>query len=186
MPSRADSGKPAPPSARYVAIEGPGCPGGGYSEHGAYVNGRTGWYRKGSGGWVGDGCGGAMTAVPMSGQADQDDPTAWVRWSFDLRPVVHGNCAIFVYVPSTDDWRDAAGHPAFYDVAAGSSGPGIATFTIDQVHSRGTWVAAGPFSVRTAILAVTMHSRGIDWNASGPTNTHLAAAQVQVSCTATG
>jgi len=176
---------PAPgPPARYQAVRGPGCPGDGYTETGAYRYGQVGWYWKGAGGWTGDGCTGTLAAVPMSGDAEVDDPTARVRWSFDIHPVVHGSCAVSIYVPSTNDWRDAAGNPAFYDVAAGSGGPPTGTFTIDQLHSPGVWVTAGSFNVNAAALAITLHTRGIDWNDYGPTYAHLAAAQVRVRCTA--
>lgn len=127
-----------------------------------------------------------MTAVPMSGDAKKDDSTARAQWSFNLAPVVAGRCAIYIFVPRTDDARDAAGHPAFYDVAAGAGGTRLGTFTIDQLDSQGYWVGAGSFTVRTSALAITLHTRGVDFNDSGPTYAHLSAAQVAVNCTASG
>jgi translation initiation factor IF-2 len=126
-----------------------------------------------------------MTAVPMSGDANRDDPTARVQWSFDL-PAPAPSCAVSVYVPKTGVTRDAAGHPAFYDVAGSVGGAPVGTFTVDQLDSQGSWVAAGTFVVGTGTLVLTLHTRGVDFDASGPTLAHLAAAQVQVLCTARG
>jgi hypothetical protein len=99
----------APPPPRFSAIAGESCPqtaGSGYWNHGWFKD----WYAVSRGGWNGDGCTGRMIAVPMSGDANRDDPDNVVVWWF--RVPAQAMCGVSVYVPGTGNVMDAAGAPA--------------------------------------------------------------------------
>jgi translation initiation factor IF-2 len=174
-PAASRSSVPAVPApqapATFSAVAGEGCPTGSFDRIGTYTSGSAGWYRKSQGGWSGDGCSGAYWAVPMSGDPARDEPGSAVVWSFHTSPVVAGNCQLGVFVPTGNSQQDVAGKPAWYRVSGG------ATFAVDQVANRGSWVSAGTFPVRSGQLSITLLTRGAD-----PGNEHLAAAQTRISC----
>ncbi|MEE1788482.1 hypothetical protein PUR71_37120 [Streptomyces sp. SP17BM10] len=174
--------QPAPPPAKpadpppVVTVLGPGCSGkGAYRENGRFSKGIEGWIGN-SGGWGGDGCNGSYTSVPMYGDASKDDPTASVVWTFTVGNV--RTCALSVYVPASGDVTKVGGHPTYYTVQSGGSGR---SFNVDQISRQGSWVDVGSFSY-SGSLAVTLHTRGVDWG-SGASHAHHAASAIRATCT---
>ncbi|MGP3983842.1 hypothetical protein [Streptomyces sp. KR80] len=196
----------------YSGWAGHGCAspsGGGYGEYGRYSDGIAGWYTVESGGYEGGSCDGSFAAVPMSGSPDSDhDNRAIWWWSVGQDSE---ECELEVYVPSSSNSHDVAGNPTTYQVLSGSSagdggsggydgGSGgygggggggyraysgygsYETFRIDQTANRGSLVDAGTYQVEDGRVAVLMLDRGQDWNESGPTYAHHAAAQMKVTC----
>jgi hypothetical protein len=166
---------PAPPP--FSAVAGFRCPdsaGSGYTQH----VGSDNWYLVTGGGWTGDGCRGHMIAMPMSGDPDRDDLDNVILWWFQepSRP----RCAIQVYVPGTENVRDAAGAPATYLVYGTTDGSGspIGRFNIDQVHNQGRWVAVGTFPGTSGQLSVRLMSRGV----SNIRGAHLGGSAVRITC----
>src|SRR4029453_9719071 len=113
-----------------------GCP-----NHGWFKD----WYAVGKGGWNGDGCTGRMIAVPMSGDADRDDPDNVVVWWF--RPPAAAARARGVPPPGAPASSLVCGSTA-------ATGTPIGQFTVDQVHNQGRWVAVGTFRAAAGGLAV--------------------------------
>ncbi|MEU8510588.1 hypothetical protein AB0C76_03215 [Kitasatospora sp. NPDC048722] len=174
--------QPAPPPAKpadpppVVTVLGPGCGGkGSYKEIGRFSKGIEGWISN-SGGWSGDGCNGSYTSVPMYGDASKDDPTASVVWTFNVGNV--SSCALSVYVPASGDVTKVGGHPTYYTVQSGGSGR---SFNVNQISSQGSWVDVGSFSYNGS-LAVTLHTRGVDFG-SGASHAHHAASAIRATCT---
>ncbi|MEV7027899.1 adhesin, partial [Kitasatospora sp. NPDC093558] len=174
--------QPAPPPAKpadpppVVTVLGPGCSGkGAYRENGRFSKGIEGWIGN-SGGWSGDGCNGSYTSVPMSGDASKDDSSASVVWTFNLGNV--STCALSVYVPASGDVTKVGGHPTYYTVQSG--GPGR-SFVVNQTSSQGSWVDVGSYSYGGP-LAVTLHTRGVDWG-GGESHAHHAASAIRATCT---
>jgi hypothetical protein len=171
--------RPAPPATRFTAVSGVSCPRAATS--GYYDKGRfTDWYGRASGGWAGDGCAGRMIAVPMSGDANVDDPDNVIVWWF--RPTAPASCAISVHVPATGNGMDSAGAPATYFVypTTNATGASIGRFDIDQVHNQGRWVPAGSYPT-TGQLSVRMVTRGVDWG-PGRSGAHLGVSALRVTC----
>jgi hypothetical protein len=169
---------PAPP--RFSALSGESCPqtaGSGYWYHGWFRD----WYAVSGGGWNSDGCTGRMIAVPMSGDANRDDPDNIIVWWFKVPP--QAMCGISVYVPGTGNVKDAAGAPATYFVYATTAGSGssIGQFGVDQVHNQGRWVDTGRYPATTGQLSVRMVTRGIDWG-PGRAGAHLGVSAVRITC----
>jgi len=169
-----------PPPPRFTALSGEGCPqtaSSGYRNHGWFKD----WYAVGKGGWNSDGCTGRMIAVPMSGDANRDDPDNIVVWWFTV--AAGATCGVSVYVPGTGNVMDAAGAPATYFVYPTTAGDGssIGQFGVDQVHNQGRWVDTGRYLVSTGQLSVRMVTRGIDWG-PGRAGAHLGVSAVRVTC----
>ncbi|NJC72017.1 hypothetical protein HC031_20185 [Planosporangium thailandense] len=173
-----------PAAASYTAVAGQSCPqaaGTGFYQKGWSAD----WRSRPTGGWSGDGCAGQVVAVPMSGDANQDDPDNVVVWSFRTGTVNRGSCAVRVHVPGTGDPTDAAGKPAHY-VVYGSvdvGGTAAGSFDVDQTVNQGRWVEAGSFPVTTGQLAVQMVTRGVDWG-PGRDGAHLGVSALRVDCRA--
>jgi hypothetical protein len=177
-------GKPGPARSRGAAhpkfsvVAGPGCGGGGYSRAGFYTDGRSGWL-TGSDGYSGGGCDGRFDALPMSGDANSDDPSLFARWTFD--PGSHHDCAVTVYTPDNGSRVYVGGSPAHYSIHRVSHGTALAGFHIDQPASLGRWVsgrsftADGPFYVR-------LDNTGQDWTGDKKTYAHVAAGRVRATC----
>lgn len=157
----------------------PFCTSGGGSITSAGSGSGSGWGTNSAGGFTGSGCNGKYWSVPMSGDANKDDGSNWVRWTFNVSSV--GSCDIAVYVPDNGNVQQVGGNPTYYTVNNGNGG--IGSFSISQVNSTGQWVDEGRFPY-SGSLSVTMHSRGQDWNNSGKTNAHHAADAVRATCTA--
>jgi len=178
----------APPApATFVAVAGPSCSGRGtgFSQYGWYDQGDLGWKAYSTGGWVGNSCGATYDAVPMSGDAHEDDGNSTV-WTFDTGAVLKGSCQISVYIPDDSDVRAVGGDATYYTVQ-NQFEPGsdtIGSFSIDQVDHRGQWVDAGTFAVAHGGIAVMLHTRGEDWVGSTVTDAHHAADAVRADCTA--
>lgn len=169
-----------PPPPRFTALSGEGCPqtaSGGYWNHGWFKD----WYAVGKGGWNSDGCTGRMIAVPMSGDANRDDPDNIVVWWFTVP--AGATCGVSVYVPATGNVMDAAGEPATYFVYPTTAGDGssIGQFGVDQVHNQGRWVDTGRYPVSTGQMSVRMVTRGVDWG-PGRAGAHLGVSAVRVTC----
>jgi hypothetical protein len=169
---------PAPP--RFSALSGESCPqtaGSGFWYHGWFRD----WYAVSGGGWNSDGCTGRMIAVPMSGDANRDDPDNIIVWWFKVPQ--QATCGISVYVPGTGNVKDAAGAPATYFVYATTAGSGssIGQFGVDQVHNQGRWVDTGRYPATTGQLSVRMVTRGIDWG-PGRAGAHLGVSAVRITC----
>jgi len=179
-PAPKGSAPAKPPPPRFTALSGEGCPptaGSGYWNHGWFKD----WYAVGKGGWNSDGCTGRMIAVPMSGDANRDDPDNIVVWWFTVPAGT--SCGISVYVPGTGNVMDAAGAPATFFVYPTTAGNGssIGQFGVDQVHNQGRWVDAGRYPVSTGQLSVRLVTRGIDWG-PGRASAHLGVSAVRVTC----
>ncbi|GLZ28585.1 hypothetical protein Lesp02_07750 [Lentzea sp. NBRC 105346] len=174
-PGTPAQGVKAPPS--FSGTAGPGC--GGFAGVGSYRDGREGWVDHGSG------CGSAFVSIPMSGDANKDDSSAFGLWTFSTGPISSGSCSLSVYIPN-GSLEEVGGNPTSYRVFDGDrpSGSPIGSFVIKQVDQRGKWVGTGTFSVRSGKLAVQLLSRGQDWNSSGPTYAHHAASAVKAECRA--
>ena len=165
--------KPAP--VTYTATAGPGCGGStGFVRYGEYRDGLKGWINHGSG------CGSSFVSVPMSGNAQREDPNTYTLWNFNTRPVVTGSCAISVYVPN-GDLTAVGGDPTYYRVWAGGST--ISTFQVRQVAQRGRWVRVGTYHVTGGRLTIQMLNTGVNWNSQGATWAHHAAATTKAECT---
>jgi translation initiation factor IF-2 len=150
-----------------------------------YIDGQAGWTTQ-EGVYNQSGCDGHYLSVPMSGEANQDDPTNRVWWIFDTGAAQSQTCRVWVYVPSDDNIQHVGGHPTYYTVygsANPATGEQIGDFSINQVAHRGDWVAEGPFHIDHGQLSIRMHSRGID-NTSGYQQAHHAAAAISVMCSA--
>jgi hypothetical protein len=167
----------APAPQPFSAIAGFRCPetaSSGYTQH----VGSSGWYLVTGGGWTGNGCAGHMIAMPMSGDRNRDDLDNVVLWWFRVpsRP----KCTVEVYVPGTQNVRDAAGDPATYFVYGNTDGSGssIGQFGIDQVHNQGRWVGVGGFPAASGQLSVRLMSRGV----SDIPGARLGGSAVRVSC----
>ncbi|GAA3514268.1 hypothetical protein [Actinocatenispora rupis] len=169
----------------YQAVAAPGCASDGatYTEHGRYSDGESGWYTVGSGGWTGAGCPGSFTDVPMSGDAEKDDPTAYVVWGFRV-PAGARSCRVEMYVPTSSRWRDVASARAHYRIQAGTTpdSPTLQQVDVDQVHNEGSWQVAGSYRVSTGVIGIRLLNRGIDYNDHAHTYAHLAASAARVTC----
>jgi translation initiation factor IF-2 len=177
-----------PPPATYDAVAGPGCTDSGtaVNAYGWYDDGNSGFLAHDHGGLDADGCPGGYWALPMSGSADVDDSANYVIWTFHTGAVTHGTCAIAVFVPDVSNIIDVGGDPAYYTVQGSSSAytDTVGSFDVDQVAHLGDWVPVGDFPVSGGLIAVMMHSRGIDWTDSADTYAHDVADAIEVSCTA--
>lgn len=184
--ARAGAGAPASSKAApYVSVSAPGCTAGGasYQEHGRYSDGSNGWWTVGSGGWTGNGCPGSFTDVPMSGETQKDDPTAYVVWGFHV-PSGTQRCTVSMYVPSSGRPRDVASSRAHYRVLSGTGAdsPTIDQADLDQKNHQGSWQGVGTYDVRGGVIGIELVNRGIDFTDSAKTYAHLAASAGQVSC----
>ncbi|RSM58977.1 hypothetical protein DMH03_24070 [Amycolatopsis sp. WAC 01376] len=179
-------GPPVPPPAAksvvYEGMAGKGCGGGTqFVGFGAYSDGKSGWVNHGNGG-----CGSSFVSIPMSGDANKDDPSAYGVWTFNTGPVTTGSCAVSVFIPS-GDVTVVGGSPSVYrvfDRFAVEKATPVGTFQIDQVGNRGRWVNVGTFRANGAKLAVQLLNRGRDWSGSTKTYAHHAAAMVKAKCQA--
>jgi len=165
----------------YEGMAGPGCGGTTmYNSVGLYRDGKEGWVDQGNGG-----CGTSFVTVPMSGDANRDDPGQYALWMFHTGPVAVGSCTVSVFVPNGDVTK-AGGDPTYYRVFnrfdISKTGP-IGSFTVRQVAHRGTWVTVGSFRVSDSKLAVQLLNRGQDWEGTTKTYAHHAAAMVRARCT---
>ncbi|MER7859246.1 hypothetical protein ABTX61_09095 [Amycolatopsis japonica] len=186
QPQGERQGPPVPaPRAKSVVYEGMagrGCGGGTqFTGVGAYSDGKAGWVNHGNGG-----CGTSFVSIPMSGDANRDDPSAYGVWTFNTGPVTAGSCAISVFIPS-GDVTVVGGSPSVYRVfdrfAVDKATP-VGTFQIDQVANRGKWVSVGTFRANDGKLAVQLLNRGRDWAGSTKTYAHHAAAMIKANCKA--
>ncbi|MFC9245945.1 adhesin [Streptomyces sp. NPDC057136] len=181
-PSSTAKSPPDRPRYRYTAWAGPGCSTGEYREHGRFENGDAGWYTVDSGGFTGSSCDGRFSAVPMSGSPTEDRGNTAV-WSWHLGKGFR-ECALTVFVPSSDRDRDVAGDPTFYRVLSDPDDPDSAYtgFGVRQPEHRGTPVDVKSFPVKGAVFAVQLIDRGRDWGDEELAGAHHAAAQLKVSC----
>jgi len=188
-PQTRASTAPTAPRPTFHAVAGYHCTNtaaANYHEVGRYTDGRAGWISVSSGGYKGSGCTGAFDAMPMSGSATKDDPSAYAVWKFSTGPVISGHCSVSVFDPSDTNIQHNGGRPAVYFVYNSFTDPSahrIASFSIDQTAHRGHWVGAGTFPVTRGQLIVKLVNRGLDWVGDTKTYAHLAAAQVSVTCT---
>jgi hypothetical protein len=170
------------PAATYEAMAGPGCGGTTrFTGVGSYRDGKAGWVDYGNGG-----CGTSFVSIPMSGDATQDDASAYGLWTFNTGPVAAGTCAVSVFVPSGDITK-VGGNPTYYRVYDRfeiSKGTPVGSFTVKQVSNLGQWVSVGSFRVSNYKLAVQLLTRGRDWEGSTRTYAHHAAAMVKAKCQA--
>ncbi|RSM75421.1 hypothetical protein DL991_27410 [Amycolatopsis sp. WAC 01375] len=183
-PQQQRQGPPAPAAktVSYDGMAGKGCGGGtGFTGVGAYSDGKAGWVNHGGGG-----CGSAFVSIPMSGDANKDDPSAYGLWTFNTGPVTAGSCAVSVFVPNGDA-TVAGGSPSVYrvfDRFAVDKGTPVGSFQINQNANHGRWVSVGTFRINGAKLAVQLLNRGRDWSGSSKTYAHHAAAMIKAKCLA--
>jgi translation initiation factor IF-2 len=181
--STSAGGKATGPSPTFAAVNGFGCPtsgSAGLREVGRYTDGRVGWYTISSGGWTGDGCNGSFDTIDMSGDS-QDDPTAYAEFWFSVGAATR-TCEIAVYVPSSGNAQDVAGHPTYYQVSDTEGGPVETTFAIDQLSNHGRWVNGPTVAATAGRLVIRLVNRGIDYTDAGPTFAHHAISQVRLVC----
>lgn len=173
---------PESPRYRYTAWAGPGCSTGVYREYGRFENGDAGWYTVDSGGSEDGSCDGRFTAVPMSGSPDEDRGGT-ALWSWHLGKGFQ-ECALTVFVPSSDRERDVAGAPTFYRVLSDPEDTDSAYtgFAVRQTEHRGTPVDVGSYPVKGPVIAVQLIDRGRDWGDEELAGAHHAAAQLKVAC----
>ncbi|GAA2680052.1 adhesin [Streptomyces lunalinharesii] len=169
-------------NASYTAWAGPGCPapdGGGYREENR-DDSNNAWYTVKQGGLTDNGCDGSFTAVPMSGDPNQDGNGRAVWW-WSVGDAQ--NCDLAVYVPDDANNNDVGGHPTTYAVLSdpNSEDSKYDTFQVEQADNTGKPVPAGPFQVHGGQLAVMLLDRGDNNWAEGVTP-HHAAAQIQITC----
>jgi translation initiation factor IF-2 len=183
-PAQQPQGPPAPgiKAVTYEGMAGRGCGSGtGFTGVGAYSDGKSGWVNHGDGG-----CGTSFVSIPMSGDANKDDTSAYGLWTFNTGPVTVGSCAVSVFVPN-GDVTAVGGSPSVYrvyDRFAVDKGTPVGTFQVDQIGTRGRWVNVGTFRINGAKLAVQLLNRGRDWSGSTKTYAHHAAAMVKAKCQA--
>jgi hypothetical protein len=166
--------KPAPRPATFSAISGEDCL---RSARASYsVVGVDDQWFKGLGGYDREGCMGTFRAIPKSGDASRDDQQEFAVWSF--KPTfATGSCKTSVFIP---DNRSADGTPASYKIIKSATNQtATASFQVDQKSNRGRFVTVGTFKFRNGSFAVKLGNRG-----SITTGTHVAAAQIKVTCTA--
>lgn len=169
-PPRADA-------APFVAVAGWDCGGGG--DRGFDVRGRTGdWYTVAEGGWTGDGCHGTFQAIPMSGQAAEDDQNLKAVWWFTPGEAMT-TCDVEVYRPKPKRPQDSAATAARFFVLADRNGARLAQFVVDQTAKPGSWARVGSFPVSPSGFAVELVNRGVPATAGA----RLGLAQVKVVCT---
>lgn len=170
------------PVATYEGMAGPGCAGTTrFTGVGMYRDGKAGWVDHGNGG-----CGTSFVSIPMSGDATQDDASAYGLWTFNTGPVATGMCTVSVFVPSGDITK-VGGNPTYYRVYDRfeiSKGTPVGSFAVKQVANLGKWVTVGSFRVSNYKLAVQLLTRGRDWEGSTRTYAHHAAAMVKAKCQA--
>ncbi|MGW3181536.1 hypothetical protein ACWDD9_19910 [Kitasatospora sp. NPDC001119] len=176
-------------SAAYTAVAGYGCPSNslqGFSEAGRYSNGSAGWVSVGSAGWAQDGCKGQFDAMPMSGDAKEDDRSNYALWTFS--PGAAGlrtaTCQVQVYTPKDGDITHVGGEPAHFEAYGSSSLSSgmLNAFDVDQRGHLGEWKDVGTFRTTTGVLMIKLDSRGLDWHGKTKTNAHLAVAQMRATC----
>ncbi|MFJ5725160.1 hypothetical protein [Streptomyces sp. NPDC093149] len=168
----------------YTGVAGHGCPtpaGGGFQQDGYYSDGSNGWNTRSSGGWTGNGCNGSYSAVPMSGDTDQDHD-ARVKWWWNPGTKAR-TCQISVFIPNSGTILNVGGHPTTYHVLVNANDrtTKYSSFRINQVAHRGQWVDAGTFAMKGATIGVKLLDRGDDWS-DGWEKAHHAAAQMKVTC----
>ncbi|MYV55761.1 adhesin [Streptomyces sp. SID3212] len=184
LPALRGAVAPTPkPVQGYSVWAGPGCGTGEYEEAGRFENGDAAWYTVKSGGHEGDSCDGSFSAIPMSGSAN-DDRGSTATWSWELGRG-YEKCALAVYVPKSDNPRDAAGDPSVYEVLSDRDDPtsGYAAFGIRQSTHRGTLVKVGNYRVKATRFTVRLRDRGQDWGTPSRYGAHHAAAQMNLTCT---
>jgi len=173
------------PAPGYTVVTGPGCPQSrtaSFHVYGWFGSGLTGFDTVRSGGWTGQGCDGGYLAMPMSGSHTTDDPQNYGLWTF----LTGGSrsCQVSVYVPGARSVVQAGGNPAHYQVfdAATAKGAQAGSFNVEQFASRGRWVSAGSFAVRSGYLTIKGDSRGQDWSGNTKTYAHIALDAVRLTC----
>ncbi len=178
-----------PATGPFSAVAGYGCanaPAAQFSISGWQSTGLTGFLAVPSGGLSGDGCNGFFAAMPMSGQANLDNPATYALWTFHTGAVSQNTCNISVFIPNDSNIEHVAGDPAYYQVfgSASAAGTAIGDFSINQPAALGSWVNAGSYNVTGGALTIMLHSRGVNMAGTTMTYAHIAVSPIQVSCKA--
>ncbi len=171
----------------FTAMTGYGCgptSSAAFTEHGRWSDGLNGFISVPAGGPRGEGCDGSFDAMPMSGSTAYDDPSNYALWTFRTAPVVRGTCDLEVYVPASSSIERVGGNPAVYQVfdSAGTAGPPLGSFNVDQVANGGRWVTEPGWAITGGALTVKLDSFGVDWSGNSPTYAHIAVSAVVATC----
>lgn len=185
-----------PDVSTWTAVAGPTCgKGPGRFAASGYYTQKTsngvavGWTTSGSGGYSGDGCAGGFVSVPLSGQASAYDANRFALWTFRLGAGFTGaTCLLAAFIPYNPQIAYVGGDPADYLVygtgnSSGSNAHLLDAYQIDQVSTRGQWVTAASFTVKTRWVTVKMVDAGAN-QTRATRNAHAAAAQMRLTCRA--
>lgn len=189
----ASAGSGTSSGSQWTAVAGPSCAGSGFSAYGYYTgtnsDGTTGWSTSSSGGYSGGSCTGGYLSIPVSGKADSFDPSRFALWTFNFsQQFTSASCQLSTYVPASSDRASVGGAPAYYyyyqsDYAYGSTEAPLGGYLVSQVSNQGKWVTSASFKVRTGKVTVKLVDAGAAAG-SAVQDAHVAAAQVQITCSA--
>ena len=174
-----------PGGSTWTAVAGPTCSNGAtrFAVSGYYrstSNGQpAGWTTSGSGGYSRDGCAGGFVSVPLSGQPSGYDRNRFVLWTFRLGAgLTRATCGLSTFIPYNPQIAYVGGQPAYYfyyGSSPGSVAQPLGGYQIDQVATRGEWVASRSFTVTTGWVTVKLVDAGVN-QTRATRNAHVAAA----------
>jgi hypothetical protein len=193
VPSATAGPASRPGTSTWTAVAGPTCSNGAtrFTVSGYYRSTSnsqaTGWSTSGSGGYSGNGCAGGFVSVPLSGHAYGYDSNRFALWRFHLSAgFTRAACALSVFVPYNPQIAYVGGDPAYYlyygtDYSSGSRARPLGSYLVDQLTTRGEWVASRSFTVKTGWVAVRLLDAGVN-QTRATRNAHAAAAQMRLTC----
>ncbi|MFI7608286.1 hypothetical protein ACIBTV_24495 [Micromonospora sp. NPDC049366] len=177
------------PTVTYTGVAGRGCASAGttYAEYGWYTKGDAGWWTLANGSYTGDGCNGQFTDMPMSGDANWDQPGQAIVWGFNVGSR-RQSCTLSLYVPTSNSPRDVAATRAHFFIVHDTSdnvsysNPTGQVF-VNQGANHRRWVTLGTWPAENGKIAVKLTSRG-NPNGYSMTYPHLAGGAVRARCVA--
>ncbi|MFC3997267.1 hypothetical protein ACFOVU_15150, partial [Nocardiopsis sediminis] len=169
------------PEFRYEEIAGVGCAPNDRIAYGTAGKSDS-WDYGLNGGYAEQNCDGRWHAIPVSG--DPAEPSGrYAFWTFNIG-FTGAECNIYVYVPDVES--PLGGIPAYYklhpsaDPATTQSEP-FASFRVNQVENKGSWVHVGSYSPPGDTFSVKLQNRGAD-QVDGRDTTHVVASAVRTTC----
>ncbi|MFJ6199212.1 hypothetical protein [Micromonospora sp. NPDC092111] len=187
--SVANNAETAAKPVTYTGYAGLGCKSSGasYFNYGWYMNGDAGWWTLASGSYTGNGCDGRFSDMPMSGNANWDQPGQAIVWAFNVGSQPQ-SCTLSLYVPTSNSSRDVAATNAHFFVVHDSgdnvsySKPTGEKYVNQSAHHR-SWVTLGTWPARNGMISLKLTSRG-NPNGYPMTYPHLAGGAVKAQCVA--
>ncbi|MFC3995811.1 hypothetical protein ACFOVU_07790, partial [Nocardiopsis sediminis] len=188
QPQPQEEQPPPPPEFRYAEVAGVGC---GPNERIAYGTAGEHWSGDGTdswafgfdGGYTDEHCDGRWHAIPVSG-----DPNVrtnqYAFWTFNIG-FTGAKCDIYVHIPNAESPRWVGGAPAQYRIhpsADPATSEPFASFTIDQVGQKGSWVHVGSYSPPGDTISVKLQNNGADQVNGQDTNAHVVSSAVRTRC----